>query len=695
MKIKHLEVFLKSLIYCSFVVPLVVMPASFIFPFIVPKILLFRSLTVLMLASYGLLLKLDWQKYRPRLSPLSIAVLLFFLSFAISTFVGVDAYHSFWDNHERMLGLFTIFHFIGFYFVCTAIFKDWKDWRIALMLFLVAGFVVMFIAFLQTQNPSLLLNQGSLRTSSTLGNPIYVGGYSLFLTFVAFLLFIKEKNNWLKSGIAILGFLSFLGMFWSGTRGSMLGFVAGSAVALIGYAIVLKQYPKVRLGILGLMIFGVLAIGLLYYFRTTDFVSNIPAVGRTLNTSLTDVKNSARWIAWTIAVESWKEKPVFGWGPNNYFYAFNAHYNPRSLDFGYGETWFDNAHNIILNTLAVQGIFGLISYLSVFAIAILGLVIARRKEGLNYHLAIIGSAFLVAHLVGNITVFENPTSYLYFMFWLAMVNSFSSYKKLEIIESNKKMEKNWDKKPELTVGNGTVITFGILAFLIIFIFNIQPARANVKTLNAIRDLSQDPRLSMDSMKVALQFSSPHIDDIRSDIARTVGQILGTYYQKIGLEKSNEILDFAYDNLKKNLILHPLDIRNQLSLSQLAQLKALMNQDGRYILESEGLLEDALSKSPKRQQIVYSLTAIKLQMGKFDEAIKMLEETITDNPHVSEGYWRLAYTLKVAGKDQKAKEILDLAKHNNIEFDEQGKSIIAQIMTTTAITSTKSNIKSKK
>ena len=192
---KTLEQVVKILIYATFFVPLIVLPSSFIFPFIVPKILFFRSLVEIMLGGYILLLLINWQDYKPRFTAMNLALAAFLLSFALSTFFGVDPYHSFWDNHERMLGLFTIFHYVAYYFICSSVFKNWTEWKKALKVFLTAGSLVMFVAFLQVFKPDFLLNGGSPRVASTLGNAIYVGGYGLFLTFVSFLLFVKEKNK--------------------------------------------------------------------------------------------------------------------------------------------------------------------------------------------------------------------------------------------------------------------------------------------------------------------------------------------------------------------------------------------------------------------------------------------------------------------------------------------------------------------
>ena len=199
------------------------------------------------------------------------------------------------------------------------------------------------------------------------------------------------------------------------------------------------------------------------------------------------------------------------------------------------------------------------------------------------------------------------------------------------------------------------------------------------TLNAIRFLSQDPVAAVPAMKTALEFNSPHIDDIRADIGRTVAQALSSLSEKLGKDRSNELLQLAYENLTKNLSLHPLDIRNQLTLSQLAQIGAMLNQNAKYVVAAEELMADALAKSPRRQQVIYSLSALKAQLGKNDEAIKLLDGTITDNSKIGESYWRLAYLYKMLGKMDKVREVLALATKNEVVWDENGQNMLSQIL----------------
>lgn len=692
---KKLELAIKIFIYATFFVPLIVIPSSFIFPFIVPKVVILRSIIEAMLGAYILLLIINWKEYKPQVTPLTLAVFVFYIvSFGLSTVFGTDPYHSFWDNHERMLGFFTIIHYFAYYILCSKFLRTWTEWKWAIRFFLFAGTAVMFVGLLQVGNPDLLLNQGGTRVASTLGNPIYVGGYGLFLLFAAFLLMMKDKNRIWKYVYAFSMVFAVLGVLFSGTRGSMLGLLAGVGATMLVYAFALKRYPKTRYSLFGLIALMILLVGLLQANRRSDFVTNIPAVGRAINTSLSDVMASPRWIAWEIAWQSFLDRPIFGWGPNNFFYAFNRHYNPRSLNFGYGETWFDNAHNIVMNTLAVQGALGILSYLALFGVGVYALIITYRKGSVDYHVLAVGCGFLAAHFIGNITVFENITSYLYFMFWLAMINSLSSrFEESNLSLRGAEQQSNLAESPlspDRQIGPVIISLVAIVTFAVFITCNIQPARANMKTLDAIKGLSTDPVLGLEKMKDAVAFSSPHIDDIRSDISRTATQLLFSYGQNLNPDLVQKMADICYDELQKNVILHPMDIRNYISLSQIVQLKAYLENNPQYLAEANIYLEQALKYSPRRQQVIYSLAMLKYQVGQPDQAVKLLEQAMADNLSIGESYWRLAYLYKLSGQVDKADEIMALAEKNGVIFNDQDKANIAQIFppATTSPTSAK-------
>lgn len=675
---------IKCLTYLTFFVPLVVIPSSYIFPFIVPKILLFRSLTILMVGVYILALAVNWQEYRPKFTAINLGVGLFYLSFAISTFVGVDWYKSFWDNHERMLGLFTITHFALYYLVLTSVFKELKDWKWFLRVFLGAGAVVMIVGFWQKYiDHQALLNNGGDRVSATLGNSIYFSGYGLFLFFIAFYLWIKEPLR-LRSGWAwyalVGGLLGFFGIFWGGTRGTVIGLMAGIGVLCLSYIISLKEHKKARQIMGGILVLAVVLMGVFYIFRQTNFVQSIPAVNRLVNTTL-DPK-TPRFMAWGIALEAWQDKPVFGWGPNNYFYAFNKFYHPEFLESGWGETWFDNAHNVVVNTLAVQGSVGILTYFGMFGVAIFMLWRGYKRKEIDAHLVSVGSAFLVAHLISLVTVFENPTSYLYFFFFMAFVNSQISNIQYPISNS---------KEQYKSLSIGLILTAIIISLLFIYVTDINPSRANKNTLLAIRGLYQGQD-GAQLFKLAESVPSPHIDDIRNDFVRTATQDISKLMQNKQVDQAKALFDLAYGEIQKNLLLHPLDIRIHIQMGQLGILGAQLKQDPTYFIQADQILLEALKISPKRQQIQYMLSGLELQLGKKDEAIKLIQDSINNDPLISEGWWRLALIYQQLGNTTEAKKTISEALAKGIKFDDQGNQVMGLIMGTTTTDVLNRNIK---
>ncbi len=667
---RKLFLFTSIIIGLTFFVPLVMRSSSFIFPFIVPKIVVFRSLALLLAGAYTVLLATNWEKFRMRFTPITGAILLFFASFTISTFVGVDWYHSLWDNHERMLGLFTILHYVLYYLVVTSVVQEWKDWRWLLRTFLLAGSIVMVIGVLQRFKPDLLLNQSGSRVASTLGNPIYVGGYGLFLAFLGWLTFMKEQLRGWKIFAGAAGLLGFLGIFLSGTRGSMLGLLSGMFVLGAVYLFMMRGHREMRRMLVGLMGGFIVLLGVLFAFRQTPFVSQIPALGGLLNSfsGAAGGTASTRFMAWGIAVEAWQERPVFGWGPNNYYYAFNKYYRPEFLEHGWGETWFDNAHNIIMNTLAVQGAFGLLTYLAMFGTVVFMLYRGYRR-GLDHHIVAVGVAFLAAHLAQNVFVFENPTSYLYFFFFLAFLNSQVEYQAVTV-------PVNTAKREAFPFALSAVVTLVIL--LLVYSTNWNAARANQSSLLSLRGLytQQDP---IGQYQKTVAIPSPHIDDIRTDFSRTITQVVDFYVRDGKSDMAKQLLDLARSELQKNLGLHPNDIRTHLLVAQVDEMGASYFQNPEYLFDAERILTEALQHSPKRQQIQYVLAAIKLNLLKFDEAIALMKQSIENDPKVADGWWRLAVFYDRMGKRDEAQAVVLEARGLGIKFDEQGQSMVNGIL----------------
>jgi len=658
MKDSVLRKIAKYLIYFSFLTPLLVLPSLFIFPYVVPKVIFFRSAILLAsgvtLVLYLYSLKSKKDSKNKLFTPISVSLALFLLSLIVSTFLSFDWYRSLWDTQERMLGLSTLVFYFVFFFVIKYIFNSWKEWRDAFITFGGVGVLVSLIGIIQKISPNFLYNRGSDRVLSTLGNPIYLGGFGLFLLFAGLLFFFKEKGwvKWYSATVSLFGFASII---TSGTRGSLLGMFTGFIFIAVLYIILKQGRQKTRNIILGILILGsVIGIGL-FTFKDTSFVKSVSTLNRIAHISPFEGTAKTRLMAWDVAVEGWKEKPIIGWGPNNYYYAFNKHYNPEFLTFGFQETWFDNAHSVLFNTLATQGAFGLFSYLLIFVASGFCLwKVYKRNEEEEVFIFLFGSGFLIAHFVHNLFVFENITSYIYFFFFLGF---------LDFLFTNNKKEEYRHNVSKLAI-----IPSLLLALTGILFLNVNVAGANITELE-VRKLmtSGDNEESLKKYEETFKWKSPYQYDISWDFSTDVLYVIPNIYS-YNQEIARNFFDVAVSGIESVMVQYPNDVRAVLAYMD------LMRSGGIVLFEIPGAQEDVLEKlklaeelSPRRQQIEYAKITFLAGTGEVDEAIKMAQETLSRNENIAEAYYQLARIYEFNKQHKEILPVLDAAIKRGLVF----------------------------
>ena len=189
---------------------------------------------------------------------------------------------------------------------------------------------------------------------------------------------------------------------------------------------------------MSILILLMLIVGSLVYFRSTPFVKKIPG-SRIFDISFSAETFQHRTIMWGIAWEGFKERPIFGWGPENYLNIFSKYYNPDYFTPGKGYgAWFDRAHSVIFDYLAETGIIGLISYIGIFVVLFWQIIKAKVfvSIGKNQHesapiegewtftLKALMIALPIAYLVQGLVLFDVSATYIPLFAFLA----FASYK---------------------------------------------------------------------------------------------------------------------------------------------------------------------------------------------------------------------------------------------------------------------------
>ena len=191
-------------------------------------------------------------------------------------------------------------------------------------------------------------SKAGFRFQASIGNPAYVAAFSIFLiAYVAYLLRDVWRQRKIFSAVGILLVtlgLVFLTMFFAAaTRGAFLGLVAALG-AFAGYFMCVHR--AWRKGLFGGVMAVLLLVGTLVYFKDSPFVKSIPG-SRIFDISFSANTLKDRAIMWKIAWDGFKERPLLGWGPENFSNVFahdfnTAYFTPAK---GLGR-WFDRAHSV-------------------------------------------------------------------------------------------------------------------------------------------------------------------------------------------------------------------------------------------------------------------------------------------------------------------------------------------------------------
>ena len=672
-----LELFIKILIGFSAFVPLVM--GEYFFPSLAPKVFLFQTIVLLMTGAYVLLLLLDWQRYRPRMNLMNVAVLLFGLSLGVSTLMGADWHRSLWDVQIRMTGVVLIFHYVLYYLIVTSLVWKWSDWQWFFRFFLLAGSLVMFLGLVEAGTQTSLCGVGyEERVSSTIGSPTFFGGYGMFLLFLGYLAFLKEKSARWSSFILLSMLLSSIGILMSGSRSALLGLLVAAGFVFLWYLVYWKtqkkktrQLVKDKIWIPVVFLIGallVLALGLFIFCQVLS-AEEISVAGRFVDVASTDLLSS-RILVWETAIKAWQEKPVFGWGPSNWPYALNKYYPPELAQYALWGTWIYDVHSVPLNMLVTQGIVGLFAYLGLFGSAMFVLQRAYKKKSIDVHIFSIGIAFLIAHFVYNLFLLETPTSYLYFFFFLAFVNARTSQNAYSQTSSRE------------TIGKIFPYGIGIVSLAVFFLIvyaNIFPARADKVMVQAWQRLPTDPQEAMELYQKANSIPSPYVHDLRLYFFELGMRLMPEDRKKWPEDVTKEFTSLVRYELQKNQKLHPLDIRWQLIRAQTDRVAASLFSNPSFLLGAERTLEEALMKSPRRQQTQYLLAMVKFELNKPQEAIRLLKESISYDPSIREGWLRLVWMYKELGEVEEAKKIIRQAVKNGVRFTASNVSMLDRIL----------------
>lgn len=628
----------------AFIVPFIPLYVSRVlfFPYITGKAFVFRIIVEVIFAVW-IFLAIFYKEYRPKKSALLWAILVFTAVATLATIFGVNPYKSFWSNYERMEGLISYLHLVAYFLVLGHVFKK-NDWKIFFNLFVVSGILESVYAWLQRFGYLTSLQGGIGRPDGTIGNPTYLAGYLIFIVFFCFWLALSSRRKGSKIFYSAAALFILATIYLTASRGPGLAIIIGGILASAFYLITNRHknvaYKKVMVVVLAFLI---LAPGAIWMARNTNFIRNNPTFSRLTLLSLKERTISSRFTIWQMGLEGFRERPILGWGPDNFELVFSKYFKSELWR---QEPWFDRSHNIIIDWLVNAGILGLFSYLSIFAAAIWLLWKGYKRNIFSFGELLLMLWLFFVYFFQNIFVFDNLATYLSFFAVLAFIQS-------SVAEADVKEE----KKNFKSAVQADIKSSGIWVFLTIFIsliavvnfINVRPLLANINLLEALRIQSHgDYPGVFEIYQKSLSYNTLGNKEIREQLSRFSLGVGGM--EQVDASFRDKILRAAVAESQKSVLENPLDPRSYLFLGTLFRGVGLYDQ-------ALVVLNKARELSPAKQQIYFEVADTYIQKNDFKNAVQVLEKTHSLDDSFERAAMNLAAAYIINNEQQKADELL--------------------------------------
>ena len=638
-------------LFITLFLPLIV-ASNYFFPFITGKNFLFRAIIEIVFAAWIILAATD-KSFRPQRNLLIMAFAAFVAIIGIADLFGIYPFKSFWSNYERMEGWVTLAHLFAYFIVLISVFKTRRLWSWFLNTSLAVSIIVSLHAFLQLAGRAEI-HQGGVRLDASFGNATYLAVYMLFHIFiVAYLMLARDMflivptfrqeqqrlQKFIIGGILMLVYLTIL--YHTATRGAILGLIAGVFVSALLIFLFQRGWTTLRKVSLGFIIGTIVLIVGFIAVKDSAFIKNSQVLSRFASISLTETTTTSRVAIWTMALQGFTERPILGWGQENFNYVFNEYYNPKLYN---QEQWFDRTHNVILDWLIAGGILGLAAYLFFYGVIVWYIWRKNQTLPLSITERSILTGLLVAYFVHNLFVFDNLISYVLFMIVAAYVY-FRVEPQREVVVAP---QKNMYAAPVVLVGLVLVMYFVV----------IRPIQANTTLISAMQsDKTLPQRLELFNRVIGYgTFGTPEALEQMINM----GDQLASIPQ---MEGRDQFIETTLKEAQRQIERTPKDARYYVLLG------VMLNHHGRGDL-SLPYLQKAVELSPQKQTILFELGVAQLLSNNLDAALGTFKKASELDPSFSDAKLIYAAGAIYAKKFDLANSILATMDPKTVLYEDR-------------------------
>lgn len=554
---------------------------------------------------------------------------------------GVFFERSLWSDIFWSSGVLFLTHvaFLAVLFAGLLTERDWSLVRRATAIS--AGFFSLLLIFgiqgLGFTGKFLWTNLGE--RSLTIGNETYAGAY-LFLAFMVGSIEFFRTKGWSLWRIVLLASLSCIALspflFNIGillgkvplsalieSPSSVLGLARASSAALgatvlvlLGHFLFQKVLPKpwsTRATIAwgGLILLGVVG-AMTLLFTPGSFIQE----------SYIKESSAARIIVWEASGRAFQERPILGWGPENFNYAIEQHFDNRLFEEeNLGEIWFERAHNVFLDTLVGSGVVGTVAFVLLTLVFMSTVYRARKRDHIKDTEALILYMVIPAHLLQTLTGFDTIGSYAL----LAVMGGYALWLENKIVSG----------KPQRTTSGRTLekVVAGVLVVAVIVSVLLTLGEYDRQAALPLTFKGKSAIEQQGYMEQSLARTSS-FESLRLSSGSFIKGSLAVIAEKATEERTARILEFCrlYEtHYQEYLAAQPNHYRARMNYAYLLLIMTTLGEN--RIEDAKQVINESYALSPGNP-LTYVLGALAaLYSGDLKESDRLMAEALAINPDI--------------------------------------------------------------
>jgi len=444
---------------------------------------------------------------------------------------------------------------------------------------------------------------------------------------------VRKLCSALQYGLPLLMFLLLIGL--TQTRGALVGF-AMAVIAMTSMLLFRRGERRAVRITSGLVILAIIGSGVFIVTnRDNPLIKRVDILEKIASISRDDGTVQTRLVSWEAGLKGFLDRPVFGWGLEQYQIIFNKYFPVVIYTDEGTPLWFDRPHNLLIQYLAEGGVITVLAYLAFVAIFVI--LMARHQKQKYTDVLFVG--LIVAYLGQNLFVFDSINSYVPFYLMLAMMLH------LLVREGDTSGAAQQQGQPGgLTSLSGWTVVgvTGVVMAALIWggsVRAVQTNRAFVEQYTSLTSQTapQQIRSTLDDIFAVLD-AGPFLG--RAELLGVVSE------HAVNLLQQRTIPDTVMVSIVSDLTIRFDELRRTVrddARVNLFQMNLLLNAaylDTRYAQKLLTLSDETLPLSPTRPQLYYVTGRALMILGRYEEGIEIFKKAVALAPDIFDAQWNL-------------------------------------------------------